>query len=247
MTRVYHTVMRRNFRFQIVAPPALLLLAGAAGCSWGPASGVTLMTTHARRVVEDGRLIAIGFTSSFQAAGSEQRQLVYRVEIQDARGRPIASRDGRYENASGHVAVGRTIMLLRRDSSLQEVMVRIPVEELEVRSADEPIWATVGLYRPDDICLASHFVQLPLDRRDNEVLAPNRRRAGSLSSAPATAPRQVLRAVLGHGLPVLSRSFGAVQWMAVSTVADLVVPQTGALRGGAPLSSTNTPARIDQR
>ena len=239
--------MRRHIRFQIVALSALLTLAGAAGCSWEPASGVTLLATHARRVVEDGRLSAIGFTSSFQAAGGQQRQLVYRVEIQDARGRPIASRDGRYQNASGHVAVGRTVMLLRPDSSVQEVRVRIPVEELEVRSADEPIWANVGLYRPDDICLASHFVQLPLDRRDNGILARRPRATGSSSSAPAPAARQVLRAVLGHGLPVLSRSFGAVQWMAVSTVADLVVPQTGALRGGAPLSSANTPAQLDQQ
>ncbi len=83
---MYHTVMRRHVEFQIVAPPALVFLAGATGCSWAPSSGFTLLTTHAQRVVEDGRLSAIGFTSSFETAGGEPRQLVYRVAIQDARG-----------------------------------------------------------------------------------------------------------------------------------------------------------------
>lgn len=125
-----------------------------------------------QRIEKDGQLEAIAFSSLIDLRGLNDRQLVFHVGLFDNNRQPIKSRDGRFQNTSGNVAVGKTLMGWSAPLPPRNISVVIPANQLEVQQSLPPVWAEFGVYYPDQTCLAREFAQLPL-KADDAVLALN--------------------------------------------------------------------------
>jgi len=143
-----------------------LLIAAAGGCV-GPRA--ELIQPRCERVSTPEELSALTFRSTVQTHSLSGQQVVLRVALIGKHGQPIASHNGRFQDATGNVGASRTLMVLKPAWTFHDVQVTIPAKELEVTADDLPASALVGVYRPDGTCLARSAVRLPLRAPDDLV------------------------------------------------------------------------------
>jgi nucleoid-associated protein YgaU len=146
-----------------------ILLLPLAGCA-GPGARFVRTDCSESRGTDASR--ALAFASTIETRGLAGEQIVYRVNVLDKRGRPVRSRDGRYQDSAGHVAATRTFMVPQSPWTLDEARVSIPIEQLEAAVADTPLIAEFLVARPDGQRLAREAVLVPRSRVFASAAAP---------------------------------------------------------------------------
>ncbi|NOX57868.1 MAG: hypothetical protein GXP29_03305 [Planctomycetes bacterium] len=124
-----------------------------------------------------GALIDTGFLRG--------QQFMFKVRLMDERARAIKSNNRAYEDSSGNVAAQKTLMVLDGQRGPQRVEVRIPKQELELRTNDFPVWISYGLYEPDGTTFAVVYRPMP---RNTQAIVKQFVQAQYGNEPSATAP-----------------------------------------------------------
>ncbi|MCZ6815109.1 MAG: hypothetical protein O7F76_00255 [Planctomycetota bacterium] len=159
---------------------------GGCAQSSGEQRQVRFVKSKCRRVTSNGHLEALAFSSSFTALGLDGQQLVYNIVIFGSDRRPIKSDNGAFQDASGNVSCGRTLIVRPTPDSEQVIAVRLPASELKVEPSALPVYAQMGVYLPDQTRLAWHRMRLPYQRSDSrpEPKSTPEEQAEEISTAP---------------------------------------------------------------
>ncbi len=131
------------------------------GCA---SSNVTFQMSQSRVVrnpQQQEQVEGVKFESSILTKGLGGQQLVYQVTLQDKAGRPIRSRDGRYQNKAGNVAAARSFYVNFPLQSFGNLKVTLPADQFEVRNNHLPVTAKFGIYTVTGEELASTQSTVP--------------------------------------------------------------------------------------
>lgn len=170
--------MNRTWAILLILP-----LGGVAGCSL--LSAEILEVQEAAPLSRDGTLEGVAFDCVVRTRSADQEQLVYRVNVLNARGRLIASYDRQFSDSRGNVAAQRTFLVGTSLPEDQRLRVIIPIEQLEVTPDDMPFGALYGIYRANDECLAAVRKQARLPARARAALDEYHQRRFQLSPPDA--------------------------------------------------------------
>lgn len=162
----------------------LVALGGVAGC--GSLKAEILEMQEAAPLTRDGALEGVAFDCVVRTRTSDQEQLVYRVNVLNARGRPIASYDKLYSDPRGNVAAQRTFLAGTSLSEDHRLRVTIPIDQLEVTPDDMPFGALYGVYRANNECLVAVRKQVRLPARARAALDEHLQQRFNLSPPPPT-------------------------------------------------------------
>lgn len=135
-----------------------ILVFGACGCV-SPED--RFVQTGAQAYNGSEGLEGVAFGALIDARMLSGEQFMFKVRLMDERARAIKSRNGAYEDERGNVAAQKSVMILSGGPGTQRAEVRIPAQELELRSGDFPVWISYGLIRPDGSTFAEVFRPLP--------------------------------------------------------------------------------------
>jgi len=152
-------MMRARIRFVSLAL-LFLVLSALPGCT---TYGVALESPIARRVMQDGRLHAVSFTSTVEAYGMSGEQLIYAVKVFDRDGRPVRSSDGRYELDKAQVGARTSLMIATSPQIMSGVSARIPVRELHLHADQLPAFAEISVSDRFGNRLAARRMTIPVN------------------------------------------------------------------------------------
>lgn len=135
-----------------------VLIFGACGCL-SPEN--RFLQTGAQAFDGSDGFGGVAFGALIDSKFLSGQQFMFKVRLMDEHARPIKSRNGAYQDERGNVAAQKTLMILSGGSGTERAEVRIPANELELRSSDFPVWIGYGLIQPDGSTFAEVFRPLP--------------------------------------------------------------------------------------
>lgn len=136
----------------------VLVAGGCCGCFQPSAR---FLKTDCVRGVDDDKQESLAFLSDIELNNLEGEQVVYRVGLLNAAGRPIRSSDGRYEDPSGQVCATKTYLAAGAPYTCEDARVTIPMDQLEVKAEDQPVAAEYSVALANGTRLADRLAMLP--------------------------------------------------------------------------------------
>ncbi len=131
------------------------------GCTTSQVTFQMSQTQIVRNPQQQKIIEGVKFESSVITKGLGGQQLIYQVTLQDKAGRPIRSRDGRYQTKAGEVAAARSFFVHFPLQTFSNLQVTIPADQFEVRNNHLPITAKVGIYTIAGNELARNLCPIP--------------------------------------------------------------------------------------
>lgn len=182
-----------------------LLLCGAfVGAVCGCASPEGRFEQTSAQVYKNGdEFGGVVFGAEINTKYLRGQQFMYKVRLMDERARAIKSINRAYQDERGNVAAQKTLMVLDGNLGSERAEVRIPANELELRTSDFPVWIAYGLYRPDGSAFAEVYRPMP---RNTQTIVQRYVVAtyGEAPSEAAPPPRRRVRRTVRR--PARSRS-----------------------------------------
>lgn len=141
-----------------------------AGCSEPYAK---IVQVQCKRVLPEGKRQAMSFSSRVETAGLANQQIVYKVTLLAAIGDPVQSRDSRYRDSWGSVAASRSVLIPESPWVMENLVVSIPLHQMELRSERPPRLAEFALYLANGVCLDRKWAGLPIRYPEDARLRPS--------------------------------------------------------------------------
>ncbi len=155
---VMDTLLRMIQTSKCLAIICLALVFGSVGCV-SPED--RFIQTGAQAFDSSEGFGGVAFGAMVDGKFIEGEQYIFKVRLMDEKARPIKSRNGAYQDERGNVAAQKSIMIHKGSIGAERVEVRIPANELELRSNDFPIWIGYGLIHPDGSVFSEVYRPLP--------------------------------------------------------------------------------------
>ncbi|MBI5865968.1 MAG: LysM peptidoglycan-binding domain-containing protein [Planctomycetes bacterium] len=133
----------------------------ATGCV-GPQ--VRFSRAASQLIVGEEQIDAVRFSADFQASNFDpEQQLLFEVGVLDSSGRPVKSRTGKYQDATGRLMALRTVMAFESPWNFENVEVSIPSPELNAARDDGATQVEYRIVTPDGLVMATKRTPLPAE------------------------------------------------------------------------------------
>ena len=162
----------------------LVLFVSLAGTGCVAPSGKILQAAYRTGVSREGEPSVL-FQSAFRVRGVQSEQILLEVTLLDRRGQPLRSENGRYRNASGIVAAGKSFPVHNGGGDYENVILSLPISELDFVRKTRPEMARFRVYDIFRNQLAEY--DIPIKIRAADVERAENEAGESESAITATA------------------------------------------------------------